>query len=110
VLRRSSVSQSPRVDRRALIDWYCRSRARTSALFDVLAREEAYYSQPISLRHPLVFYEGHLPAFSFNTLIKKALGGPGIDLAFETLFSRGIDPDQAPAGPSDPERNRGGPG
>ena len=43
---------------------------RSRALFDLLA-DEAYYSRPIALRHPIVFYEGHLPAFSFNTLVKK---------------------------------------
>src|SRR5215216_3855699 len=74
-------------------DWYRRNRRRSSALFDLLS-EDAYYSQPIALRHPIVFYEGHLPAFSFNTLIKKALGRPGIDPYLEQLFARGIDPDQ----------------
>ena len=66
------------LDRDLLVSWYCRNRARSRALFDLLA-EDAYYSQPIALRHPIVFYEGHLPGFSFNTLIKKGLGHPGID-------------------------------
>jgi len=57
--------------------------------------DEAYYSQPISLRHPIVFYDGHLPGFSFNTLVKKALGGASIDPVLETLFARGIDPDES---------------
>ena len=39
-------------------------------LFD-LVEPEAYYSRPIALRHPIVYYEGHLPAFSVNTLVKK---------------------------------------
>jgi iron(II)-dependent oxidoreductase len=60
-------------------------------LFDLLA-DEAYYSQPIALRHPIVFYEGHLPAFSFNTLVKRALGRSSIDERLESLFARGIDP------------------
>src|SRR5438445_10052533 len=81
-------------DRHAALDWYCRTRARSRALFDLLA-DDAYYSQPITLRHPIVFYEGHLPAFSFNTLVKKALGRPSIDDALETLFARGIDPHEA---------------
>src|SRR5438552_15865242 len=85
-------------DRASFIAWYRRTRERSRALFDLLA-PEAYYSQPISLRHPIVFYEGHLPAFSFNTLIKRALGQPGIDERLEQLFARGIDPpeDGAPA-------------
>ena len=68
-----------------------RNRARSRALFDLLDGE-AYYSQPIALRHPIVFYEGHLPGFSFNTLVKKALGRPSIDPRLEALFARGIDP------------------
>jgi iron(II)-dependent oxidoreductase len=79
------------LDRPAIVAWYRRNRARSRALFDLLA-EDAYYSQPIALRHPIVFYEGHLPAFSFNTLVKKALGRPSIDERLETLFARGIDP------------------
>lgn len=76
------------------IAWYRRNRERSQALFDLLA-DDAYYSQPIALRYPIVFYEGHLPAFSFNTLVKKALGGPSIDAQLERLFARGIDPQDA---------------
>src|SRR6187401_661578 len=72
-------------------EWYSRNRARSRALFDLIT-DEAYYSRPIDLRHPIVFYEGHLPAFSFNTLVKRGLGGPGIDERLEQLFARGIDP------------------
>jgi iron(II)-dependent oxidoreductase len=78
-------------------DWYARNRARSQALFDLVA-DTAYYSRPIDLRHPIVFYEGHLPAFSFNTLVKRALGGPSIDPTLETLFARGIDPSEDQAG------------
>jgi ergothioneine biosynthesis protein EgtB len=63
-------------------------------LFDLLV-DDAYYSQPIALRHPIVFYEGHLPAFSFNTLAKRALGRRCIDERLEQLFARGIDPAEA---------------
>jgi gamma-glutamyl hercynylcysteine S-oxide synthase len=87
------------LDRRAALDWYCRNRARSRALFDLLA-DEAYYSRPIELRHPIVFYEGHLPAFSFNTLVKKGLGLTGIDPALEALFARGIDPSETAEGAS----------
>jgi hypothetical protein len=76
------------LDREAAVAWYRRNRRQSEALFDLLA-EPAYYSRPIALRHPIVFYEGHLPAFSFNTLVKKALGGSGIDARLEALFARG---------------------
>jgi iron(II)-dependent oxidoreductase len=91
-------------DRSAAAAWYRRNRARSRALFDLLDAE-AYYSRPISLRHPIVFYEGHLPGFSFNTLVKKGLNRPSIDPRLEALFARGIDPHEATAtGTADPER------
>jgi ergothioneine biosynthesis protein EgtB len=74
-----------------------RRTARPRAIFDLLV-EDAYYSQPIALRHPIVFYEGHLPGFSFNTLVKKGLGRPSIDARLEALFARGIDPHEAQTG------------
>ncbi len=81
-------------DRATLIAWYRRNRERSRALFDLLV-DSAYYEQPITLRHPIVFYDGHLPAFSFNTLVKRGLGRPSIDADLERLFARGIDPDAA---------------
>ncbi len=80
--------------RDAFIERYNRGRARSKAIFDLID-EKAYYSQPIALRHPIVFYEGHLPAFSFNTLLKRGLGRPGIDTRLEQLFARGIDPHES---------------
>jgi iron(II)-dependent oxidoreductase len=88
-----SINLQTTFDRPALLNWYHRNRARSKALFDLLS-PDAYYTRPIALRHPIVFYEGHLPAFSFNTLVKKGLGGPEIDARLETLFARGIDPSE----------------
>src|SRR6185503_7822921 len=90
-----------RLDRDALIGRYRRNRERSRAIFDLIS-SDAYYSRPIALRHPLVFYEGHLPGFSFNTLVKKGLGGESIDPRLETLFARGIDPHESSAGSSQP--------
>ena len=78
------------------MDRYRRNRARSRELFALLS-DDAYYSQPIALRHPIVFYEGHLPGFSFNTLVRKALGGASIDAGLERLFARGIDPPESVA-------------
>jgi gamma-glutamyl hercynylcysteine S-oxide synthase len=90
-------------DHGAAVAWYRKNRARSRALFDLIA-PDAYYSQPIALRHPIVFYEGHLPAFSFNTLMKRALGRPSIDARLETLFARGIDPHESAAAAVDASR------
>ena len=82
------------LDRKQLIAWYQRNRRRSRAIFDLVA-DEAYYNRPIAQRHPLVFYEGHLPAFSFNTLVNRGLGQPSIDERLQSLFARGIDPSES---------------
>jgi gamma-glutamyl hercynylcysteine S-oxide synthase len=89
------------LDRDSAIDWYLRNRARSRGLFNLLA-PDAYYTRPISLRNPVVFYEGHLPAFSVIALIKRGLDRPGVDERLEALFARGIDPEdeRAAAGAS----------
>ncbi len=86
----SSIA-APALDRGRILDRFTRIRRRTRALFDVLD-ESVYYDRPIALRNPVVFYEGHLPVFAVNTLIKKGLGRPGVDVHFERIFERGIDP------------------
>src|SRR3954464_12820546 len=90
-------------DRGSAAAWYRKNRARSRALFDLIV-PEAYYSQPIALRHPIVFYEGPLPAFSFNPLVKRALGRPSIDARLEALFARGIDPHESAASGADAAR------
>jgi iron(II)-dependent oxidoreductase len=88
----------PAVDRPVLADWFARNRSRSDALFD-LVDPGTYLERPIPLRHPIVFYEGHLPVFNVNTVLKKSLGHPGFHAEFERLFARGIDPeDEAAAG------------
>ena len=89
-----NVTTAETLDRQALLAWYDRNRTRTAQLFDLIA-DEAYYERPIQLRNPIVFYQGHLPAFSFNTLVKKGLCRPSIDARLEDLFARGIDPHEA---------------
>ena len=79
------------LDRKALTAWYRANRERSRQLLDSVL-PDAYYSRPIPLRHPFVFYDGHFPAFSFNVLHRRALGNPSIDRPLEDLFERGIDP------------------
>lgn len=79
------------LDRSRLLNWYRRNRERSANLF-ALIDDDAYESRPIALRHPFVFYEGHLPAFSFLTLNERSLGEEPIDPFLEKLFERGIDP------------------
>src|SRR5918999_622198 len=83
------VSSDSRIQ---LIEWYRRNRDRSKALFDLLD-PSVYYSRPISLRNPIVFYEGHLPAFSVIAFLRRGLGAPPVDRRLEELFARGIDPE-----------------
>ncbi len=83
---------STAIDTRAAADWYRRNRQRSEALFDLID-PAAYYTRPISLRNPIVFYEGHLPAFSVLAFLRRGLGRPSVDARLEQLFERGIDPD-----------------
>jgi len=87
------------ITRETLIRWFREGRERTRKVF-AIPRAESYYDRPIRLRNPIVFYEGHLPAFTVNTLIKLALQQPGVDEHYEDLFARGIDPDSEDAAKS----------
>jgi formylglycine-generating enzyme required for sulfatase activity len=85
------ASVAPDLRRTSLLDWYARNRRRSAEIFGLVA-DSAFYSRPIALRHPFVFYEGHIPAFSFLTVNERALGESPIDPEYERLFERGIDP------------------
>src|SRR5580658_7757807 len=85
------ISTTPGLDRGALVEWYRRNRERSATIF-ALIDDDAFLQKPIPLRHPFVFYEGHLPAFSFLTLNERALGEAALDPALEKVFERGIDP------------------
>jgi len=82
------------VDRGTLASRYRANRRRTAELFELIA-PEAYEVAPLPLRHPFVFYDGHIPGFAFITLVRDALGRPSIDPELERLFNRGIDPRNA---------------
>ncbi len=84
------------LDRTSLVEWYLRNRERSRRLFDLID-PDVYYTRPIALRNPIVFYEGHLPAFSVIALLQRGLGRPGVDARLEQLFARGIDPDSVDA-------------
>jgi gamma-glutamyl hercynylcysteine S-oxide synthase len=80
------------LDRQTAIDWYRRNRVRSEQIFDLI-EPSAYYTRPIALRNPIVFYEGHLPAFSVIAFLRRGLRKPAVDRRLEDLFARGIDPD-----------------
>jgi len=66
--------------------------AQTDRIFDMLAADR-WLAQPIALRHPFIFYLGHLPAFAWNHVGGGLLERTSFSPGFDELFSRGIDPD-----------------
>jgi ergothioneine biosynthesis protein EgtB len=66
--------------------------ARTDRLFDLIA-PDAILARPIALRHPFIFYVGHLPAFAWNHICRGVLRRPSFEPRFDEIFDRGIDPD-----------------
>jgi len=81
---------------------------RSDRVFDLL-HDDALMVRPIALRHPFLFYLGHLPAFGWNQLGAGALGRPPVDAGFDDLFERGIDPldeDAVGEAPSWPDRDQ----
>jgi ergothioneine biosynthesis protein EgtB len=68
-----------------------RSRAATDSLFRIV-KPQSLYDRPIPERHRIVFYIGHLEAFDWNLLGKRALDLKSFDEGFDRLFAFGIDP------------------
>ncbi len=48
--------------------------------------------KPIALRHPFIFYFGHIPTF-LDMKLSEFLGNPTEPFYFQRIFERGIDPD-----------------
>jgi gamma-glutamyl hercynylcysteine S-oxide synthase len=67
------------------------ARKRSDQLFAIV-RDEAMYDRPISERHRIIFYVGHLEAFDWNLLADRAFGLKPFNPEFDKLFSFGIDP------------------
>jgi gamma-glutamyl hercynylcysteine S-oxide synthase len=67
------------------------ARGRTDELFAIV-RDEAMYDRPIAERHRIIFYLGHVEAFDWNLLARRAFGLQSFDRSFDHLFAAGIDP------------------
>ncbi|MFH7563758.1 MULTISPECIES: 5-histidylcysteine sulfoxide synthase [Oceanimonas] len=61
------------------------------ALFDCITTEDAYYSRPEPLRHPLIFYFGHTAVFFINKLVLGKYLPERLDERLESMFAIGVD-------------------
>ncbi len=68
------------------------ARIQTDALFGALD-PDAFYERPISERHRMVFYLGHLEAFDANQLRWAGALSEAPHPALDKLFEFGIDPE-----------------
>ena len=73
------------------IERYQHARKRTAKIFAAI-QPGSERDRPIPVRHPFLFYLGHIPTFSFLTLNRRVLDESPMDLDLEKLFERGIDP------------------
>ncbi len=64
---------------------------RSDEIFSMLA-PGSFHERPISLRHPFIFYVGHLPVFGWNQVCRRLLEKEPFRREFDDLFERGIDP------------------
>lgn len=65
---------------------------RSDELF-ALIPEEKWLERPIGLRHPILFYVGHLPAFAWNQVCGGALSAGHLNEKLDKIYARGIDPE-----------------
>ncbi len=74
------------------------ARDESDKLFRLIT-PAALYERPVTERHRLIFYLGHLDAFDWNLLARRGMGAPAFHAEFDRLFERGIDPEpgKAPA-------------
>ncbi len=73
-------------------EWFDAVWRRSDELF-ALIPDEKWHERPIGLRHPILFYLGHLPAFAWNQICSGALDGGYLDERLDQLYARGIDPE-----------------
>jgi iron(II)-dependent oxidoreductase len=67
------------------------ARRQTDNLFAIVC-PDSLYERPISERHRIIFYIGHLEAFDWNLFHDRVLGLKSFHPEFDRLFAFGIDP------------------
>ena len=87
----ATAKRPDRLEKQSLLRRLEEARACTDALFAIV-RHEAIYDRPISERHRIIFYTGHLETFDWNLLGQRFFGLASFSPAFDELFAFGIDP------------------
>lgn len=61
------------------------------SLYEHLHGDAAWFTQAISLRHPLIFYFGHTATFYTNKFLVAGLIDQHLDADLESIFAVGVD-------------------
>jgi len=61
------------------------------SLFKLINNDDAYFSRPEPLRHPLIFYFGHTATFYINKLILGKFINQRVDTHIESICAVGVD-------------------
>lgn len=85
------ATQNATTTRHDLMERLVDARRHSDALLG-LVRTDSLYERPISERHRIIFYLGHLDAFDWNLLHERALGLKSNHPELDRLFAFGIDP------------------
>jgi gamma-glutamyl hercynylcysteine S-oxide synthase len=85
------ATQTDSATRDAVMAQLADARQRTDDLLG-LVKPEFLYERPISERHRIIFYVGHLEAFDWNLFHQRVLGLKSFDPEYDRLFAFGIDP------------------
>jgi 5-histidylcysteine sulfoxide synthase/putative 4-mercaptohistidine N1-methyltranferase len=85
------IGNNPELTRDQIRKYFIQTADLYESLFETLASEEAYFTKPISLRHPLIFYYGHTNTFFINKLTLAGLITERINPKFESMFAVGVD-------------------
>ncbi|KAG0268613.1 hypothetical protein DFQ27_006251 [Actinomortierella ambigua] len=74
-------------------EWTQLWKAWDTVTLDMIQHPKMLLEKPIDLRHPFIFYLGHIPVF-MDLQLSRVLGESPLEPAyFGTIFERGIDPD-----------------
>ncbi len=85
------ATQSDIALRHDLLEQLADARQRTDDLFAVV-KPDFLYDRPISQRHRIIFYVGHLEAFDWNLFHERVFGLKSSHPEYDRLFAFGIDP------------------
>jgi len=76
----------------SLFEYFQNTWLLSDILYSSITKTGAIYKAPDPLRHPLIFYLGHVAVFYINILQRSGILQRSVNKEYEDLFERGVDP------------------